>query len=280
MATYELRAMSVGEILDGALAIYRVHFGTLVAVVVVCQGVPAIMNVYVVLGGGVAQHPVTALAAVLLSGLGGLIAAGATIWIISEVYLGEDPTMGDALGFAFGKVWRIFVAGLAKYLLIGLAFGVPFLVASAMLAFALQSPVLVLAAALLVPVGMVMAVVLAAGYAVVTQAVVLEDLPAATDALGRSWALTKGAKGRAILLGIVVLVLVFLPFMIAGAVAATVPWTETTADVGAQLLSLMVYPINPCVFTLFYYDLRVRKEGFDLAHLSERLSGGFERPIT
>lgn len=277
MSKYELRAMSVGEILDGALAIYRVHFGTLVAVVVVCQGVPAVMNVYVALGGGFVEHPITALVATLLSGLGGLVAAGATIWIISEVFLGEDPTMGDALGFALDKIWRIFVAGLAKYLLIGLAFGVPLAVAGVMLAVALQSPVFVLLAAALMPVGVVLAIVLAAGYAVVTQAVVLEPLAAATDALGRSWALTKGAKGKALLLGIVTFVLVFLPLMIAGAVAALFPLTETAVDVAAQLLSLMVYPISPCVFTLFYYDLRVRKEGFDLTHLSERLSGEFQR---
>jgi hypothetical protein len=278
MATFQLRAMSIGEILDGALAIYRARFGTLVAVVVVCQGIPAVMNVYVALGGGAAQHPLLAVSAALLSGLGGLIAAGATIWIISEVYLGEDPTMGGALRFALSKAWRIFIAGLAKYLLIGLAFAVPVAVGTYMLAVAAQGALGILVALGLAVGGIVLGLLLAAGYAVVTQAVVLEDLSAATDALGRSWELTKGSKGRAILLGTVVFVLVFLPIMVAGAVAAILPALETTADVGAQILSLAVYPISPCVFTLFYYDLRVRKEAFDLEHLSDRLSGEFRTP--
>ena len=63
MASYQLRAMSVGEILDAGLAIYRDFFGTLVSIVIVCQGVPTVMNVYATLGGGVENHPVLAIAA-------------------------------------------------------------------------------------------------------------------------------------------------------------------------------------------------------------------------
>jgi len=34
---------------------------------------------------------------------------------------------------------------------------------------------------------------------------------------------------------------------------------------------LFFYPFTSCVFTLFYYDLRVRKEAFDLELLSQHL---------
>ncbi len=34
------------------------------------------------------------------------------------------------------------------------------------------------------------------------------------------------------------------------------------------IVRLLFYPLLTCVFTLFYYDLRVRKEGFDLEMLS------------
>jgi len=37
-------------------------------------------------------------------------------------------------------------------------------------------------------------------------------------------------------------------------------------------VSLLIYPVISCVFTVFYYDLRVRKEGFDLEMLSQALS--------
>lgn len=279
MARYELRPMSVGEILDAALSIYRDHFGTLVSIVIVCQGVPTIMNVYATMGGGLETHPVLAGVSVLLSGIGGLIAAGATIWVISEAYLGSDLTVGDALGFALGKVLRILIAGLAKYLVIGLAFIVPFVFAAVGIAFVAQAPVVAIVYAVaLGTLAVALLFVLSAGYAVVTQAVVLEPLPGATDALGRSWQLTKGAKGRAILLGLVVYVLIFLPLLVGAGLTFAFPVAHETFDVGAQLISLMVYPLSGCAFTLFYYDLRVRKEAFDLEHLSRQLGLAPEIP--
>jgi hypothetical protein len=54
-------------------------------------------------------------------------------------------------------------------------------------------------------------------------------------------------------------------------VAAFVPALETVIGVAAQVLSFVVTPLFACVFTLFYYDLRVRQEGFDLDHLSREL---------
>ncbi len=243
MATYQLRSMTVGEILDGAFGIYRAHFGTLVSIAVICQGVPTIMATYVEIGGGVIAHPMLWLAAFILQGLGGLVAAGATLWVISEAYLGREPEMGTALNFALGKIVPLFVAGLAKYLLIFLA----------ALLFVLPG------------------VIVACGYAVVAQAVVLEDLPASTDALRRSWFLTKGYKGKALGLGIVLFVILGLPFMAAGAMVVFVPALETALTVGSQLLQLVIYPIMACGLTLFYYDLRVRKEAFDLEHLSAQI---------
>ena len=272
MASYQLRAMSVGEILDGGLAIYRDFFGTLVSIVIVCQGVPTVMNVYATLGGGVENHPVLSVTATLLSAIGGLVAAGGTIWVISEGYLGRDPAVGDALGFAMGKVWRILVAGLAKYLVIGLAVMVPLVFAALGVALvATQATVAIVYAIGLGTTALVLGFLLSAGYSVVTQAVVLEPLPGATDALGRSWQLTKGNRWRAILLGLVVYVLIFLPFIVALGLALVFPTTAETIEVGAQIISLMVYPIIGCTFTLFYYDLRVRKEAFDLEHLSAQL---------
>ncbi len=243
MATYQLRRMSIGEILDGALAVYRVFFGPLVAIAIVCEGVPAILNTYITLGGGAIEYPVLWLASFVLSGLGGLVAAAATVWVISEAYLGREPTVGDALSYALGKMVPLFIAGLAKYLLI--SFG--------LLLFFIPG------------------IVVACGYAVVAQVVVLEDLPMATDALGRSWSLTKGHKRRALVLGFVVFALIWLPFIIAGGLAFFVPLLENVFTVGGQLLQLVIYPVVACAFTLFYYDLRVRKEAFDLEHLSRQI---------
>ena len=46
---------------------------------------------------------------------------------------------------------------------------------------------------------------------------------------------------------------------------------DSVLAVFAACVSLLIYPLISCVFTLFYYDLRVRKEGFDLEMLSHQL---------
>lgn len=42
----------------------------------------------------------------------------------------------------------------------------------------------------------------------------------------------------------------------------------SAASVLPLAIVMLLYPLLTCVFTLFYYDLRVRKEGFDLEMLS------------
>ena len=42
----------------------------------------------------------------------------------------------------------------------------------------------------------------------------------------------------------------------------------------ASLLGIVLAPILPCALTLLYYDLRVRREGFDIQVLSEQLGMG------
>jgi uncharacterized membrane protein len=105
-------------------------------------------------------------------------------------------------------------------------------------------------------------VVIACGYAVVAQSVVLEDPRSGIDALGRSWDLTRGYKGKAFVLGLVMFTLILLPFIVALALTVVLPYWEVVLSIAGQLLQ---------AFTLLYYDLRVRKEGFDVHHLSRQL---------
>src|SRR5204863_7228288 len=113
------------------------------------------------------------------------------------------------------------------------------------------------------------------GLSVAVQAAVLEPLPGGTDGLCRSWALTKGFRWRAFGLYVVVIVLLSLFLIgfgvIAGLAAALLPVLFVPALIGVGLIFLFFYPFSSCVFTLFYYDLRVRKEAFDLELLSQHL---------
>ena len=116
------------------------------------------------------------------------------------------------------------------------------------------------------------AVIVACGYLVVEQVIILERPKHAIDALPRSWNLTRGYKGK--LFGLIVVLLLFvqlLPSIVAGALAAFVPAIDAYVQIGASLLQLVLFPLLPVAFTLAYYDLRVRKEAFDLEFLSAEI---------
>jgi hypothetical protein len=253
MATMQLRPMAMGEILDASFALLRRHAGVFFGVAIVCQGVPTALGLFVQFSGGPAQHFGLYLFAQLLSFIGYLLVTGASIRVVSQAYLGNEPSLSDALDFAFSKMGRTLAAGFAAGILAGLA-----------------------AILLLVP-----GIVVACGLSVAVQAAVLEPLPGGTDGLGRSWSLTRGFKWRAFGLYVVVIVLLMLFLLgfavLAGLAAALVPLLLVPALIGVGLIFLFLYPFTSCVFTLFYYDLRVRKEAFDLELLSQHLGIGATR---
>jgi hypothetical protein len=84
------------------------------------------------------------------------------------------------------------------------------------------------------------------------------------------------------MLGLVVtiVILLYVPIVAFGAIATLVlpadsgtaglsPGLVTLAVVG--VLQMLLYPLLYCVLTVAYYDLRVRKEGFDLEVLASTL---------
>ena len=247
MATTRLRPMSMGEILDASFALLRHHAGVFFGIAIVCQGVPTALGLFVQFAGGATQHFGLWALGQVLSMVGYLLVSAASIRVVSQAYLGHDPGMAEALNFAFGKLGRTLSAGLAATILAALA----------TLLFIIPG------------------IVVACGLAVAVQAAVLEPLSSGLDGVGRSWRLTKGFKWRAFGLFCVVFVL-FLLFLLgfgllAGIAAFLFRALLVPAVVGLGLVSLFLYPFTSCVLTLFYYDLRVRKEAFDLDLLSQQL---------
>lgn len=273
MATYELRPMTVGEILDAGFGILRRHFGTVLSLAVITLAVPTALSLFVEFSGGVAARPGLWSLSQLLSWLGYLVVTGATIRLVSEEYLGRTVTLGDALAFARSRMWRIFGAGFASALVIGLALFPALMAITAATSSAVAG--LPGAVALLIVSGlalMALPAIVACGYAVVVQAVTLEPI-AGLEGLRRSWTLTKGSRGRIFVLYLVVLCLIFLvsiPFALVAGMSVTNPLLLAVAALLSVLL-MLAYPIVSAVFTVLYYDLRVRKEGFDLVLLSEQV---------
>ena len=143
----------------------------------------------------------------------------------------------------------------------------------AMLTFALVSIVFFL----IVLVAFVYAVVMSLRYALAVPACVVEDLTA-RDAVRRSIALSKGARGRIFVLFLLVGVIKLglfgvtqafffvLVFKNRGQVA---PWLNALSQVVAFFTNTFVGPIGAAGVAVFYYDQRVRKEGYDIERMMQ-----------
>jgi hypothetical protein len=266
----DLRPMEMGEILDGALTIYRRHFGLFVRLGVTALFAPVLLTVYIEFSGGQAQHLGLWFLTSVIQYFATLLLTAGAIRVISDSYLGREPQLADALSLGFAKMWPLFVVGFAKGLIMALIAG-----GLALIVFILvgaQAGVVSGVLVLLVSIGGLWLIFwVACGYAVTTQTVVLEALPGAFESFGRSWGLTRGARRKIFNIAVVAGLIVYVPIVAVGGVGAAMavesPITQQVFQVAAAVLPMVLTPILACVFTLMYYDLRVRREGFDLEQL-------------
>jgi len=235
--------MSLGELLDGSFTLYRRHFTALAGVAAICYGPFQAIRLYAEISGGWTEHLALLLIGVLLALVLSLLGSAAILKVVSDGYLGREPQAGDALRFALGKFGGLMLAGLARSVLI-------------MLGFVL----------LIVP-----GIIIACGYSLVGPVVVLESPPNALDSLGRSWALTKGHRGTVFVLGFVLMLVASIPGAVAGALSISF---GLPAQVVGSLAAILLAPLLPCGITLFYYDMRIRKEAFDLQALGQLIGDG------
>ena len=206
-----------------------------------------------------------------------LLTAG-SIRIISDSYLGREPQFGEALAYGVGRIVPLFLVGVGKSLLLMLLYilGVVVIGISVALGKVLGVGIAILATLASVVGTCWLVLYVASGYMVTTPVVVLEALPSAFDSFGRSWELTRGAKlrmfGLVLVAWLIAYLLPWIVLQVIGALiqevapAAMVPWTAVSAA-----LPIALAPIIPCILTLAYYDLRVKREGFDLQLLGEQL---------
>ena len=265
MTMPDLRPLSVGEILDATFAIYRRQFPRLFTIAVVTLAVPHALNAYVMGQFGAASSPdglvrifAWLLILMVLFAVFQAVATAATVHVVSESYLGNELTVADAFRRTGPAVWGLIIVWLSVTLIV--SFGALFF---------------------LVP-----GIILALGLAFSTQVLVLEHVPPLA-AMRRSWALAKRSKGKIFLLMITVGVILFVAmmgsliafmlvrFLFVGAPepGESAPLLTTLSDIVVLVIQLLIFPILPCLLTVTYYDLRVRKEGFDLEVLAAAVHG-------
>jgi hypothetical protein len=245
-----LRPLSAGEIIDVSFQLYRRHFAALATVALVCSGVPVLVNVFIEASGGTFANLGLTLVYLILLAVLSSIGTAATVFVVSESYLGRTLGPWEALSRATPLLGRLITCSI-------LFTGAVFL---GFLLFFFPG------------------VVAAVGLMLAFPAVVLEDLrPAA--ALGRSWELTRGFRFRMFGLLVTLFVLLYIPIAALSGVASLMV-ARASGSGGASslvavllggIIQLLIYPLFYCVLTVAYYDLRVRKEGFDLEVLASTL---------
>jgi hypothetical protein len=267
-----LRPLGIGELLDVALKIVWRNAGTLVRVVIfvvfpvqVVTGLlaasasPSSLNTRT--GSFNANQPfgssdVKALVgysviAVVLSFISSSLASGACFRAIASAYLGERTSWRSSLAYALKHLHSIMWISFLSSLFAGLAF-----------------------LACVIP-----GVYLWTGFAVAIPALLTEGVRG-TKALGRSRALVKGFWWR--VFGVVVLGYL-LSSILGGAIAGAVVAVSTVQTgqasvlgvvvniVSGTLSSVLTTPFVAAFGTVLYFDLRVRKEAFDLQLLAQRI---------
>jgi len=292
----DLRPMSFGEVLDGAFTMYRRHFRLFMKLSAVIWGLPAALLLYMKVRFFSEATPDQSLAIIqthlaefILLGLLLLVATicatvmltAGSIRVISSAYLGGVSTFGDALRLAASKILPLVLVGLGKGLLLLIIMIVGFVAWALLVSIAnLFGVAFALLVAMLGLGGLFwfLAFVLC-GYALTAPVVVLEDLASSFDAFGRSWDLTRAFKLKAFGLWLVVWILTWLVplsfFSGIGYVAQSkAPVLDLPVNVVNSLVSIVLAPVMSCMLTLFYYDVRMRREGFDLQVLGHQIGIG------
>lgn len=245
MAAPVLRPLSLGEVLDVAFSLYRQHFVTLLLIALATHAIPMVLSIYTAMsndGGSLIMSLVTLGLTTVL----GAIGVAVTTFVVSDSYMGRQITTSDAFHRAIPYIGNLILIAVLTTLAVGLGFLL-----------------------LVVP-----GVILLCGLGLSTQALVLENVSTATGAMSRSWQLTRGYRGKIFGALFVAGLLVAIPQMALGSLAVvsqSMPLALILAFVLPALLQILIYPFFNAIFTVLYYDLRVRKESFDLEMLAAAL---------
>jgi len=233
-------------VLDASFAIYRSRFATLLLIAVVCRVIPILLAVYFAVTEPTDLLIVARLGASLLSLVVVAIGVGASTFVVSDAYLGRETTAQSAFARALPRIWNL----IGISILTSLAVGVGLLM-------------------LIVP-----GLILLAGLLLSPVVAVIESTPSVSEAINRSWQLSRGYKGKLLLTMLVAFLLLLVPSITLGAVGGVAAGVSADQPVGlaffviSLVLQVFVYPFVYVVQTVLYYDLRVRKEGFDLEVLA------------
>jgi hypothetical protein len=288
-APIRFRPMPLPELLDELFRLYRRHFYLIVgvALLVALPGLvwTLITGTYRLNSGSYANlftttpgtRPVfnstqfaNLVGPILLGFLGSLIllpfSVGAVYRAVTDVALGRPATIGSVLRETLARYWPLLgLIGLA------VAFFIVWIIAEIIGVLLLVLPAIAVFCA---------AVYLGVRWSLTVAAMMAEDI-GPIRGLGRSWNLVTGSWWRTLgillIVGILQTIISYALVILFGLIAtifSTGDFRAALVQIGGTLLSALVSPITTIAVTLLYFDLRVRKEGFDLDQLAQQTSPG------
>jgi hypothetical protein len=265
MSALDFRPLSLGEILDRTFFLYRRNFLLFVGIAAIPYAILVVLVSSFVLLARLAgparsvapgRMPISPwamgaagggffLAFILFFSLF-LISAGAAVIAVSEIYVGRPARIWGAFRAALKRIWSLLGILFLGFLMVAAGF------------------------ILLVFPGIYLGCRMSVAFA---SALVDEVGP--VEAIQRSFALTKGFAWRAFMIFFLTVVISWalvglfqVPFMILIAASSKNPslailWM-VLMEITNLCASVLVAPVGTIGFVVLYYDLRVRKEAFDL----------------
>jgi hypothetical protein len=289
MNEVDLRPMTLGEVLDRTFKLYKSNFWLFAGITALpyllillvevasaalgnaSQATPGTPQISPsLLAGALAGGAVVAILYFLMTGA----AHAATVFAVSDLYLARPATVRGSFSRVGTKVFRV----LLVFFLIGLVVGGGVLLV-VMVGAVLKSPAIMGLGFIVL---FVPCIIFVCRAAVAIPVAMLEDL-GAVRSLERSMQLTKGHASQIFLIFLLVVFLSYLaimllqaPFMALTVASAASHQTLSLGTLVLQYLAMfvsqvLVGPIGTIAFSLMYYNLRVRKEAFDIQHLMASL---------
>ena len=275
-AVSNLKPLSIGQLLDRAIRLYRQNFLVFIGIIALSQ-IPATIFVVLVTFFSTSAatitdfssfDPAVGIVAILVgfvtmivSILMTQIGTAALTQAVADNYLGKKLGIWDA----YQKIGTSWVSLLGATLLIGLL-------------------VIVLFVFFIIPCIGWLAAIPGLGFIVffsmtvvplIAPVVVLESA-SATQAIGRAWSLARRRFWQAF--GLVVLLTILVQLVVTGPTALVISLVSVSGNIDpvlsnviqqliSFLFSIIFLPIQLTCITLLYFDIRVRTEGFDLSLL-------------
>ena len=300
----QLRPLSLGEILDRTAELYRNHFLLFAGIAAIFSGAMLFLQmlhlgILELMGFREvsAQLSWGTGAVAVLEGLVLLMLAGVAVAAnnraVAWVHLGERATIRGATNSILPRLrrylWLMLITWFRAWSPLSIVYVAFFVVVATVMpggfpsnpgvsqnqdpAVFLRFGLFMLILAPLFLVTSVYGILMALRYSLAMPACVVEDLPAGA-ALRRSVELSKGSRGRVFVLGLLVgavklllgtiLGLPFLAFTFKHPGHALPMGLLAMQQLAGFAVNTLIGPIYATGLTLFYYDQRIRKEGFDI----------------